>query len=471
MSAAQYDLVVIGGGSGGYSAASTAARLGRRVVVIEGGDTVGGLCILRGCMPSKTLLESSRRAAVILDAAQFGLSAEYKGADGRAIRDRKRRLIKEFADYRQEQLESGKFEFIRGMAAFIDPHTVEVQLLAGGTLRLEGATFLVATGSHVSRIHVPGLEEAGFLTSDDVLDSDELPRSVTVLGGGSIALETASFYAGLGIETTVIQRSAQVLREVDADVASALVEAMEHRGTTFFCDTALGKVERVGNRRQVHFYQGGHKRIVESEMVVYALGRSPNIVGLGLENAGVEVSGGAICISHTQQTTQPHIFAAGDVCGPYEVVHLAILQGEIAARNAARLQDGESSDLLEQMDYRLKLFAVFTDPQLAAVGLTEREAADACVPFVEAKYPFNDHGKSLVMGETHGFVKLIAHKETREILGGAVVGPEAAELIHEIVVAMRFRATAGQLATTPHYHPTLSEIWTYPAEALAEVVM
>jgi pyruvate/2-oxoglutarate dehydrogenase complex dihydrolipoamide dehydrogenase (E3) component len=152
-------------------------------------------------------------------------------------------------------------------------------------------------------------------------------------------------------------------------------------------------------------------------------------------------------------------------------VHIAIQQGEIAARNASRLQGGESSEALEHMDYRLKLFGVFTHPQVAMVGLTEREAADAGIPFVEAKYPFNDHGKSMVMGEMHGFVKLIAHKETREILGAAVVGPEAVELIHEVVVAMRFRATAGQLATVPHYHPTLSEIWTYPAEALAEVTL
>jgi pyruvate/2-oxoglutarate dehydrogenase complex dihydrolipoamide dehydrogenase (E3) component len=168
----------------------------------------------------------------------------------------------------------------------------------------------------------------------------------------------------------------------------------------------------------------------------------------------------------TQQTSQPHIFAAGDVCGPFEVVHIAIQQGEVAARNAARLLAG-GPEPLEQMDYRLKLFAVFSDPEVAVVGQGEAELRGQGVAFRAASYPFADHGKSLCMGETDGFVKLLAATGTGEILGGACVGPHAAELIHEIVVAMRFRATAAQLASTPHYHPTLSEIWTYPAEELA----
>jgi pyruvate/2-oxoglutarate dehydrogenase complex dihydrolipoamide dehydrogenase (E3) component len=168
----------------------------------------------------------------------------------------------------------------------------------------------------------------------------------------------------------------------------------------------------------------------------------------------------------TQQTSQPHIFAAGDVAGPFEIVHIAIQQGEIAARNAARLLT--SSGPMEEADYRLKLSVIFSDPEVAECGANERELRAGGISFRTAKYPFNDHGKSLCMGETHGFVKLISAEQGGEILGAAVVGPHAAELIHEIVVAMRFRATARQLAEIPHYHPTLSEIWTYPAEELAE---
>jgi pyruvate/2-oxoglutarate dehydrogenase complex dihydrolipoamide dehydrogenase (E3) component len=173
-----------------------------------------------------------------------------------------------------------------------------------------------------------------------------------------------------------------------------------------------------------------------------------------------------VAVQSTQQTTLPHIFAAGDVCGPLEVVHLAIQQGEVAARNACSMVRG-SAQPLSKMDYRLKLFAVFSEPAVSSVGLSEAEAAAMGIPISSATYPFNDHGKSMVEGQTDGFVKLIVDADSKKILGASAVGPQAPEIIHEIVVAMFFNATAGELAQVPHYHPTLSEIWTYPAEELS----
>lgn len=468
MSDSSFDFVVIGGGSAGYSAAGTACRMGLRVAVIEGGNEVGGLCILRGCMPSKALLESAHRAEMIRHAAEFGLKAQWEGVDGKAIQARKQWLIRDFADYRREQLESGRWEFIRGLASFTDPHTLTVALTGGGERQITGKSFLIATGSNVNWVNVPGLKETGCLTSDELLESPVVPTSVIVLGGGAIALEAASYYAGLGSRVTVIQRGAQVLKEVDADVADALTQGLERRGIRVLCDTALASVSKTANGKSVAFFQKGERKEVEADEIVYALGRRANVDGLSLDRAGVKHCSTGVIVSPAQQTNVPHIFAAGDVCGPFEVVHIAIQQGDLAARNAARVLDGMGS-VLEQMDYTLKLFAVFTHPQVAAVGLTEREAADQGISFMEAKYPFADHGKSMVRGETDGFVKLIATQDTRKIIGAAVVGPEASELIHEVVVAMRFGATAGQLAIVPHYHPTLSEIWTYPAEALMEV--
>jgi len=461
-----FDFIVIGGGSAGYAGASTAARLGLKTAVIEGGAEVGGLCILRGCMPSKTLLESANRAESIRRAGEFGLRAEYFGADGSAIRARKRRLIGEFADYRRGQLEDGRFEFIRGRAAFADEHHIEVRLLDGGLRRLEARAFLIATGSAIKHVAVPGLKETGFVTSDDVLDSDRIPESIIVLGGGAIALELASFYAGVGSQVTVIQRGEQVLREMDGDVAEAVTGALEQRGVKIFRGTELRGAKRVAGRKRLEFVHEGRERSMEADEILYALGREPHLTPLALERAGVAIGQDGVEVEASQQSRMAHIFAAGDVCGPYEIVHIAVQQGELAARNAARLLghlDGE----LETMDYALKLFAVFTHPEVASVGLTEREAAELGHEFRAAKHPFNDHGKSMVRGETHGFVKLIAARETGRIIGAACVGPDAAELIHEIVVAMYFGATAGDLARIPHYHPTLSEIWTYPAEELA----
>lgn len=463
----EYDFLVIGGGSAGHAGAATAVRLGLKTAVIDGGDEIGGLCILRGCMPSKTLLESARRADSIRRAGEFGLRAEYFGADAAAILSRKRRLIGEFADYRRGQLEDGRFDFIRGLARFVDAHHVEVRLRDGGLRRLKAHAFLIATGSVISVPSLPGLVEAGFLTSDDVLDAGTLPESVCILGGGAIALEFASYFQGLGVPATVIQRSPHVLKETDEDVAGEVVAALRRHGVQIFCGTELRRVEREGGVKRVHFVESsGRGETVEAEEIVCALGRRPATASLALDCAGVILASAAVQIDDTQQTAVPHIFAAGDVCGPYEVVHLAVQQAEIAARNAARIL-GKQSGKLETMDYALKLFAVFTHPQVAAVGLNEREAREQGIDFRVAKYLFADHGKALVHGETDGFVKLIVTRDTRRIIGAACVGPEASELIHEIVVAMRFGAKAADLAGIPHYHPTLSEIWTYPAEELA----
>lgn len=469
-----YDFVVIGGGSGGYAAARTAHELGLKTAVVDGGETLGGLCILRGCMPSKTLIESANRARTIRRAPEFGLQAGEYGFSGPEIIARKRALIDEFASYRQGQLSDGRFDLIRGRGRFLDAHTMEVTSRDGASARtVSFATGCIATGSVIQRVDLPGLDEAGYWTSDDVLDAETIPESIIVLGGGAIALEMACYFEGLGRQVTVIQRSDQILSSSDRDVAKALERAMKERDNLdLFTGTRLKAAERDAQTRKVtvHFDHDGEEAQVTGDQILLALGRIPATEGLALAAAGVDLEAGGrrIGVNPRMATSQPHLFAAGDVCSPLEVVHIAIQHGEIAAYEAARLL-GKVEGEEKLMDYRLKLLGVFTDPQVATVGLSEVEAAATGRKIVAASYPFDDHGKSMVMGETHGFVKLIADAETREILGGAVVGPEAAELIHEIVVAIHFRATADQLASIPHYHPTLSEIWTYPAEDLMEL--
>ena len=460
------DFLIIGGGSAGYAAARTAVSLGLKTCVVDGAEELGGLCILRGCMPSKTLLESASRYATMRRAEEFGLRARALEVRGPEILARKRRLIGEFAAYRQEQLSSGKFELVRGHARFLDANAVEVKLREGGTRRIAAGSFLLATGSVVSDPPLGALNEIGCWTTDDALESAEVPESVIVLGGGATAVEFATYYAGLGREVTLIQRGKQLLKGTDFDLASALAHGLRNRSVRIYLETKTVGAERAGERKRITFEHEGKRISVEAAEVLQALGRSPNVRGLALDAAEIEIAKGRPAMRATQQTSQPHIFAAGDVSGPFEVVHIAIQQGEIAARNAARFLLKETG-LLEETDYRLKLFAVFSDPEVAIVGRGETELRAAGVAFRAASHPFNDHGKSLCMGETDGFVKLIAAADGGEILGGACVGPHAAELIHEIVVAMRFRATAAQLAATPHYHPTLSEIWTYPAEELA----
>ncbi|MEM7012280.1 MAG: FAD-dependent oxidoreductase [Verrucomicrobiota bacterium] len=459
-----FDFVVLGGGSAGYAAARTAHDLGLKAAVIDGSEVLSGLCILRGCMPSKTLIESANRNRTLQRASEFGLRASGLEVKGNEIVERKRRLIGEFADYRTEQLEDGRFELIRGMGKFLDATKVEVSLREGGTQIVESKTWLIATGSVIFAPQLPGLEEVGYLTSDDVLDLSEIPESIVVLGGGPIALEMAHYLEGVGSKVTVIQRSAHTLKSMDTDLAEVVEAASRERGIDVFCGTKLTRVEA---EKKVFFEHEGEEKCVEAAEILVALGRKPATASLELAAAGVDENRGRVVTSSTQQTSAPNIFAAGDVCGPLEVVHLAIEQGEVAAHNAA-IQLGKAEGE-KRMDYRLKLFGVFTEPQVAMVGATEAELKAEGRDYKAESFPFDDHGKSMVMGETHGFVKLMADTSTGEILGGSVVGPEAVDLIHEIVVAMHFRSTAAQLAKVPHYHPTLSEIWTYPAEDLAEL--
>lgn len=466
-----YDLVVLGGGSAGYAAAALAARGGLRTVVVEGGSEVGGLCILRGCMPSKTLLASAERASAVRHSGILGVRSTYQGLDMPAIQRRKAALVEDFASYRRGQLTAGKFDFLRGFARFVESHAVRVVPLDGSAeVEVRGAYFLIATGSRPFTPRISGLEEVSPMDSDRFLSAEYLPRSVVILGGGAIALEAASFYSAAAVPVTLLQRSSRLLKEADPDVSEVIAASLQARGVTVRTGVSLCSFERVfGDEKRVSFaVDGCHGALehVDAAEVLCALGRVPCIGGLELEAAGIAVERGGVHVAETQQTSMPHVFAAGDVCGLSQVVHMAIAEAEVAARNILRLA-GKSAGGLESTDRRVKLLAVFSEPGVAMAGLSEADAQRAGREFLSAKYPFADHGKAMVAGCTEGFVKLIVDAGTREIIGASVVGSHAAELIHEIAVAMHFKATAADLARVPHYHPTLSEIWTYPAEELS----
>jgi pyruvate/2-oxoglutarate dehydrogenase complex dihydrolipoamide dehydrogenase (E3) component len=463
-----FDVIVVGGGSGGYAAARTAASLGARVAVVDGGKEVGGLCILRGCMPTKALLESSHRVHDIAIAGEFGIRVGKARPDWARIVARKDAFIRDFAGYRREQLEKGKFTFIRGMGRFLDPHRMEITPVnaRGRKSIIQGRTFILATGSVIDRKPIPGLWEIGCLTSDEAIHQRRPLRSLIVLGGGPIACEFAQYFHHLGVKTTLIQRSPQLLTGHDADTAGELEKTFRREGMDVRTGTQLIKVTRIGKNKRVTFLQGGKTTHVDAEEILYALGRSPAVEKLNLAAAGVALNGKTVAIAPTLQSSRKHIFAVGDVAGPYEVVHTAIAQGEMAARNAWKLLDCSKS--LERMDYRLHMEVVFTSPEVASIGLSEKEATAEKQPFLAATYPFNDHGKSIIMGAKEGFVKIVADPVNGRILGAQIVGPHASDLIHEFAALMHFKATVHDLIQIPHYHPTLGEIVGYPAEDIAD---
>ncbi len=498
-----FDVAVIGGGSGGYAAARTAAGAGLKTIIIEGGEEVGGLCILRGCMPTKALLYAAEVMHLAGHPEPWGIHVRKVGFDFKKVMARKNALINDFADYRVQQLNAGKFKFIRANATFLDAHTVELtgrarhSVRAAGKMIKDGAQrtdasyqltakhFIIATGSSVAQAPLPQLRDVGYMTSDDALALKRLPKSLIILGGGAIACEFAQFFTRFGVKVTLIQRSEHILKEFDSDAGTEIEKVFRREGIKVFTGTKLldarivGQASRLSKQplkrkmnrleacptmKAISFEQNGKTVSVSAEEILFALGRVPNTASLALESAGVKTEQGRIVANEFMRTTSPHIYAAGDCTGPHEIVHIAIQQGETAIHNIVKPKSPRP------MDYRLLISVVFTDPQVAFVGLTEKVATARKIPFLAASYPFNDHGKSLIMEAKDGFVKLLANPKSGEILGGACVGPVGGDLIHEIVTAMAKRMTVRELAATPHYHPTLAEIWTYPAEELTEKI-
>jgi pyruvate/2-oxoglutarate dehydrogenase complex dihydrolipoamide dehydrogenase (E3) component len=455
LSSYDHDIIILGGGSGGYAAARTAREDGADVAIVDPGP-LGGLCILRGCMPSKALLASSGIMSHLRRAEEFGIEPVHARANLEAIMARKDRLIAEFTDYRVGQLRT--FPLYDGYGHFVSADEIEVD-----GKRLRARNFIIATGSVIRHLPIPGLEDVGYITSDEALELRTRPASMIVLGGGSVACELAQFYCRVGVDVTLIQRSHHILSNVDEDLARPVETHMREEGMKVFTGTKLHRFWRDGERRCVSFAHEGQDHEIGADVILQALGRRPNIDRLDLEVAGVQVESQRILVDQQMRTSQPHIFAVGDVNGFDEIVHVAILQGETAGFNAMH-PDVES----REVDDRLKLVVTFTDPAVATVGMCEQTCQAEEIDYLVASYPFDDHGKSLCLGEIHGQVKLLCEPKTGELLGASICGPEAGELIHELAAVMHFRGTVHDLLQIPHYHPTLAEIITYPAEELVE---
>lgn len=457
-----FDVIVIGGGSAGYAAARTARESCERVAIVDGSKELGGLCILRGCMPSKTLIYSAEVLHLASMGERFGLSIPEAGADMKGLHERKLKMIGDFKGYRQEQLQSDRFHLIRERASFTGPDTLQLSE-SGRTLRANA--FIIATGSVVNYPVIEGLDLPGIWTSDDVLDLDFLPESAIMLGAGVVACELAQFLHRMGTRVTQIQRSPLILSEASAEAAEAVMDCFRKEGIDLHTGTQLKRIiasEEGGFK--VEFDDARGHQEVEACHVINALGRRPAIDELNLGAAEVFLNPkGMIRVNAHQQTDNPRIYAAGDVCGPFEIVHLAIMQGETAARHAT----GRRAD---PVDLSTRTGVVFTDPQIASAGLPVEEARKAGHKLEIAEFPFDDHGKSILMEATSGYVKAWADRESGNLIGAECVGKDAGELIHSMAVAVSMGATVFDLLKVHWYHPTLSEIWSYPLEDIAEAI-
>ncbi len=453
-----YDFIVIGGGSGGYAGARTAREKYAKVAIVDGADKLGGLCILKGCMPSKTVIYAAEVLHHAHHGEQFGLKIPQAKVDMEALRIRKEKIIGDFADYRVQELESDQFKLYRNNARFIDEKTI---ILDNGN-QLSGDHFLIATGSIINHPIIPGLDSVPFLTSDEVLTLNSLPESIIVLGGGIVACELTQYLNRIGSKVTMIQRSEHILKESSSKAANVIENAFRDEGIELYTNTKIENISLNNEKIQVTFSHRGKKVICKATQILNSLGRIPNTLDLGLENAGIDLlPSGHIKINANQQTSNARVYAAGDCCGPHEIVHIAIMQGELAAKHAS---GQKSSSII--YDHLLKI--IFTDPQVATVGLTDQDLLNRKTDYLSAEFPFNDHGKSILMEAKYGYVKVLARKPDGRIVGAECVGKDAGEIIHSLAVAVSIEATVNDLLKTHWYHPTLSEIWTYPLEKMAE---
>lgn len=431
----QYDLCVIGAGTAGFAAAEQAHEAGRRVILASGRGELGGTCILRGCMPAKALLASSDALKSVDRLHDLGVETTPARINLPAIIARKRTLVDEFAADRVEELE--RYPIVREKGRFVDGGTLE----AGGR-RIEAKHFLVATGSRIVAPPAPKLTKHGYLTSDDALEMTEVPDRITILGGGPVGCEFAQYFARLGARVTLLQQEPQLLRNEDPDLAGAIRKALEDDGVAVMTGVDFAEA-RLGGER-----------------VLLVAERRPNVHDLGLDRAGVALEGAGIAVDAMLRTSNPRIWAAGDVLGRRFLVHFAEYTGRLAAANAFAAQPQPA-----QFE-RFEAHAVATEPELAVAGITERTAGARGYPVRVARHEFADVGKALVADQAAGFIKMLADPDGR-IVGVAIVGANATELLGEGIVLIDRGVTVHELAATPHLHPTMSEIYVRVAEDLA----
>lgn len=442
------DLIVIGGGPGGYVAAIRAAQLGCNVKLIER-EKVGGTCLNRGCIPTKVLLHAAELKGSFDKARDYGLSVKKTSLDWKVLMDRKDATVKQLTDGVSALLESWGVEVIYGEASFVNSKEIVVRD-GNGTSKLRSDSFIIATGSKPSMPPIEGLQGKGVLTSDDALQIEDIPSSILIVGGGVIGVEFATLFSGLGCHVTVVEFLPRILTNIDEEMASYIHEVLSSKGVKIYTASRVTEVDDKGNYLAVTFQEEDGKKIaVETEKVLLAAGRVPNTQALNLSSAGVETERGRIKVDKFMRTNVANIYAVGDCASPYMLAHVAMAEGEIAAENVA----GE----MREMDYSVVPSCIFTSPELASVGRSELDCQKAGIPVKVGRFPMVGNGRALTLGEAEGMVKIVADSKYERVLGVHILGPNATELISAACMAMKLEATVEEIAQLIFAHPTVGE--------------
>lgn len=442
-------VIVIGGGPGGYVSAIRLAQLGAEVTLIEK-ENIGGTCLNVGCIPTKVLLHTSKILSVLKNEAdELGIEVDSYRLNWNKLQNRKTEIVNQLVGGVKTILNSYNIQVINGQAKFVSEKEIEVNKNDGTKSGLSFDKCIIATGSQPATAPIPGIGSNSVITSTEALSMEEVPRSLAIIGGGVIGCEFASVYSTLGTKVTIIEVLPKIIPNMDEDVVNVLRGKLEEAGVEIHTKTRVVSLEERENVTIVKAEGANGEFSVEAEKVLLSIGRRPVTAALGLENTKVETDRGFIKVDKNMQTKSSSIYAIGDCKGGALLAHTASAEGIFAAEHIM----GKKSEI----DFKTIPFCVYTKPEIAGVGMTERQAREKGYNVGTGVFPLYGNGKSIIMGESYGIVKFVTDKDTDQILGLHMAGPRATELIVEGALAIRLEATVDEIITTIHAHPTVGE--------------
>jgi dihydrolipoamide dehydrogenase len=444
------DIVIIGGGPGGYVAAIRAAQLGANVCMIEK-DKFGGTCLNRGCIPTKALYKNAQVINTINKSRDFGITIDNYSINIQDIQNRKNNIVSSLVNGVEKLLQENNIEVIRGKGIIKDSKTVRVELEDGREKEIKGKNIIIATGSIPDKISIPGINVSGVITTEEMLEFEEIPQNLVIIGGGVVGMEFADIFNAIGTNVSVIEYLPNILNGVDSSISKRYKAIAKRKKINIMVNAKVTKITKDDGGLQVYYETKNNEKTIKVDKVLVAVGRKPNLSNIGLDGTGIIYEEKGIYVNEDYETSVKGVFAIGDVNGKVMLAHEASHQGIKVVEHIMGLEGKDRNEVIPS--------CIFVFPEIACVGLTEEEAKQKEIDVKIGKFMFSANGKAMTMGEKEGFVKIIANKDNDEILGVHILGPHASDLIHEGVLAINNNLKINDITKTIHAHPTLSEVF------------